>query len=123
MPRTTYSSPHNLFSVPDISSEVNRDQISGWEDIKVALAPHHSHFIAHELISTAIALVNPRGKGVYATDESPDAMDALLVAAAGEGPPPQFTEAENRERRKRWREVVYDAAPSGKWSLSILVKS
>ena len=114
MSRTTYSSPHNLFSVPDISSEVSRDQISGWEGIKVALAPHHSHLVAHELISTAISLVNPRGKGVYATDESPDAMDGLLIAAAGEGPAPQFTEEEKREKRKRWREVVYEAAPSGK---------
>lgn len=113
MTRTTDSLPHNLFSVPDTHPEVSRDQTSGWSDIKVFLDPDLSHIVAHQLIATANALMNPKGKGVYATDEAPYAMDDLLIAAAGGNPEHKLSEDESREKRKRWREVVYEAAPPG----------
>lgn len=36
------------------------------------LYPFHKRERAEELIATANALVNPRGKGIYATDETPE---------------------------------------------------
>ena len=39
------------------------------------LYPHHSPAIAKSLIETAQALVNPRGKGIYATDETINAIE------------------------------------------------
>ncbi|KAF9485845.1 aldolase [Pholiota conissans] len=114
MSETIYSTPHNLFCAPDIHPEINQDQISGHGDIKVFLAPFHSHYDAHELIATATALVNPHGKGIYATDEAPDVIDTLLVGAGeyGSVPPKSFSEEELEERRKKWRQAVYEAAPS-----------
>ncbi|KAF8967053.1 hypothetical protein BDZ97DRAFT_1938262 [Flammula alnicola] len=112
MSKTTFSTPHNLFSVPDISPETTRDSLSGHGNVKVLLYPYHSPFDAHELISIASALVNSRGKGIYATDESPDAMAGVFEAAMEDGVKQQFTDEENRERRKKWREVAYSAVPS-----------
>ena len=78
------------------------------------LYPFHPPEIARDLISTAQALVNPRGVGIYATDESPDAIEARLVAALGEeGAGKQWSEEEKRERRRRWRECLYEALPTG----------
>jgi len=116
MAQTAYTLPHNLFSVPDISPERGEDAVSGHGNVPVFIHPYHSEFDAHELIAIASALVSPRGKGIYATDESPDAMVELLNAASGEDPKvvaKQFTEEQNKERRKKWRESVYNAAPSG----------
>ncbi|KAF9561358.1 aldolase [Agrocybe pediades] len=115
MTQTAYTLPHNLFSVPDISPEHGRDAVSGHGNIPVYVHSYHSEFDAHELIAVATALVSPRGKGIYATDESPDAMIDLLNAATGEDPKvfeKRFTEEQNKERRKKWRESVYKAAPS-----------
>lgn len=39
------------------------------------LYPFHKAKRAEELIATANALVNPRGKGIYATDETPEGED------------------------------------------------
>lgn len=61
---------------------------------------------------TAQALVNHRGKGIYATDESPD-----VIQAAFDGDKVDkrvWTEAENKERRKNWRKCAYNAISSGK---------
>ncbi|KDR82673.1 hypothetical protein GALMADRAFT_238152 [Galerina marginata CBS 339.88] len=107
---TVYSLPHNIFSVPDIKPEVNRDAVSGHGNVQVFLSPYHSPFEAHELIAVANALVNPRGKGVYATDEAPDAMVDLLNSTMEDGTKKHFTDAENRERRLKWRESMYNAA-------------
>lgn len=119
---TAYSLPHNLFSVPDIHPEVNRDAISGHGNIQVFLYPFHSPFEAHELIAVANALVNSRGKGVYATDESPDAMDVLLNAVTPDGLKKHLTGAENTERRKKWKESMYNAVPSGNVQYNATVK-
>ena len=78
------------------------------------LYPHHGLEIAQELISTAHALVNPKGVGIYATDETPEGIEARLIAAHGEqGETKSWTEQERRERRRRWRECLYESLPSG----------
>ncbi|KAG0701398.1 fructose-bisphosphate aldolase [Suillus ampliporus] len=77
------------------------------------LYPHHSTAVAKSLIQTAQALVNPRGKGIYATDETIDGMEARLVAADGEeGESKVYTDAQKRERRRRWRECLYESLPT-----------
>lgn len=87
---------------------------SGGADPVSFLYPHHSASVAKILISTAQALVNPRGKGIYATDETPEGIEARLVAAAGEdGKGKVWTEAEKKERRRRWRECLYESLPTG----------
>ncbi|TDL18153.1 aldolase [Rickenella mellea] len=77
------------------------------------LYPHHSPEIATQLISTANSLVHPRGRGIYATDETPEAIETRLVAAANGGDDGKdvktFSEEEKRERRKRWRECLYES--------------
>lgn len=79
------------------------------------LYPHHSPDVAQELIDTARALVYPRGVGIYATDETPDGIEARLHAAAGEeGKEKAWTEEEKRERRKKWRACLYESLPTGK---------
>jgi hypothetical protein len=80
------------------------------------LYPHHSLSIAKELIDTAYALVHPRGKGIYATDETPEGIEARLVAAAAVSGQADkiWTDEEKRERRRRWRTCLYESIPSGK---------
>lgn len=78
------------------------------------LYPHHSPDVAASLIATAQALVNPRGRGIYATDETPKGIEARLIAAHGEeGEAQTWTEEEKRDRRKRWRECLYESLPTG----------
>ncbi|KAH7921778.1 aldolase [Leucogyrophana mollusca] len=75
------------------------------------LYPHHPAHVARELVATAQALVHPRGKGIYATDETPEGIEARLLAAstaAGK----VFSDAEKRERRRRWRECLYESLPT-----------
>lgn len=43
------------------------------------LYPYHKVKRAQELIATANALVSPRGKGIYATDETPEGESARRV--------------------------------------------
>jgi len=77
------------------------------------LYPHHSPAVATSLIATAQALVNPRGKGIYATDETIDGIEARLLAAEGlEGKSKVYTDQQNRERRRRWRECLYESLPT-----------
>lgn len=100
------STPHNLFSVPDLSSETNRDALSGQGAAsRVSLRSYHSPFEAHELIAVANALVNAGGKGIYATDV---AMEDTTEW--------HFDGEENRELRGwKWKEAAYTAMPSGKY--------
>lgn len=78
------------------------------------LYPHHSPAVAASLIATAEALVNPRGKGIYATDETIEGIEARLLAAEGiEGKSKAYSDAQNRERRRRWRECLYESLPTG----------
>lgn len=78
------------------------------------LYPHHSPEVARELIATAQALVHPRGVGIYATDETPDGIEARLAAAHGEERAgKEWTEEEKKERRRRWRECLYESLPTG----------
>ncbi|KAF5382762.1 hypothetical protein D9615_002798 [Tricholomella constricta] len=107
-PLTTSSFPTNLFSTPDLHS---RSQIEGKAD--VFLRPNHSSAVASKLIETARELVYPRGKGIYATDETPEAIAVVLHDAADEDvKQKQWTEDEERDRRRRWREAAYNAIPS-----------
>ncbi|KAG8214556.1 fructose-bisphosphate aldolase [Butyriboletus roseoflavus] len=77
------------------------------------LYPHHSPAVAASLIATAEALVNPRGKGIYATDETIEGIEARLLAAEGiEGKSKVYSDAQNRERRRRWRECLYESLPT-----------
>lgn len=77
------------------------------------LYPHHSPVVAEDLVKTAQSLVNPRGKGIYATDETPEDIEARLVAAHGEeGKGKSYTSEEWRERRRRWRECLYETLPT-----------
>ena len=81
------------------------------------LYPHHPSKLAGELIAIANSLVRPRGRGIYATDETPEGIEARLEAAygsEGQGEPRKWTEDEKRERRKRWRECLYQSLPAGK---------
>lgn len=78
------------------------------------LYPYHSPAVAKSLILTAQALVNPRGKGIYATDETPEGIEARLIAAHGdEGKGKTWTEEDKKDRRRRWRECLYESLPSG----------
>jgi len=64
-------------------------------------------------MTTALALVNPRGKGIYASDESPYVMTAILNTVKYDGEKKQtFSPEEDKERRKKWREFAYDAIQS-----------
>ncbi|KAG6840800.1 hypothetical protein C0991_004272 [Blastosporella zonata] len=106
-PVTNYSEPENLFAMPDLSTEVDHKP----HDVFVQL--FHSKAVAEELITTARALVYPRGKGVYATDETPDAIASVLHAAAGgTGNPVLGTDGEEKEKRRKWREAAYNAISS-----------
>ncbi|KAK1226279.1 hypothetical protein PQX77_010752 [Marasmius sp. AFHP31] len=98
----TFSSPSNLFSITDDAPEINSANINTF------IAPHHNPSVAKELIETAQALVNPRGRGIYATDESPDVIEAAFVAA---GQAQSSSEEDMLQRRKSWREAVYSAVP------------
>lgn len=83
-------------------------------DREAYLYPHHDATVAHSLIVTAHALVTPPGVGIYATDEMPEGIEARLTAATGEdGAGKAYTEAEKRERRRRWRECLYESLPTG----------
>ena len=80
------------------------------------LYPHHDPQVARELIAVANSLVRPRGRGIYATDETPEGIEARLEAAfgtEGQSEPKKWTEDEKRERRKRWRECLYQSLPTG----------
>ena len=82
------------------------------------LYPHHSAADAAELITTAQDLVYPRGVGIYATDETPEGIEARLIDAHGEdGKLLNLTEEEKRERRRRWRECLYESIPRGEQSM------
>ncbi|KAF9221642.1 aldolase [Gyrodon lividus] len=76
------------------------------------LYPHHSATVAKSLIATAQALVNPRGRGIYATDETIDGIEARLVAAEGVEDSKVYTDAQKRDRRRRWRECLYESLPT-----------
>lgn len=83
------------------------------------LYSHHSSAVAEDLVKTAQELVNPRGKGIYATDETPEGIEARLVAAHGEeGKGKSYTRDEWKERRRRWRECLYESLPTGMRSSS-----
>jgi fructose-bisphosphate aldolase class I len=104
----TNSPPYDLFSTPDLSSDQP-------PRLDVLIYPRQSPSVARELIETARALVNPRGKGIYATDETPDAIEAALRGASvGAEKDKQWSAEENRDRRKRWRESAYESLSNGK---------
>ncbi|EIW80996.1 aldolase [Coniophora puteana RWD-64-598 SS2] len=82
-------------------------------DPNAYLYPHHTTANAKALIETAQALVNPRGKGIYATDETPEGIEARLIAALGaDAAGKTFSDAEKRDRRRRWRECLYESLPT-----------
>jgi len=86
-------------------------------DANAYLYPHHSPAVAKSLIETAQALVNPRGKGIYATDETIDGIETRLGAAQGIVGK-LYTDAEKRERRRRFRQCLYESLPAS-WVFSL----
>ncbi|KAG5341559.1 hypothetical protein C0989_009476 [Termitomyces sp. Mn162] len=116
-PITNYSDPSNLFAMPDLSTEVDH------KPHDVLVYPFHSPAVANDLIATARALVYPRGKGIYATDETPDLIAAVLHAAAGEtGKPKVGTDEGEKEKRRQWREAAYNAI-SGDYISGVILYS
>ncbi|KAJ8453524.1 hypothetical protein ONZ45_g19684 [Pleurotus djamor] len=65
------------------------------------------------LVEIARRLVTPRGKGIYATDEDPSVIEARLIAAGGAAVQndKDRSDEEKRERRRRWRECLYETIP------------
>ncbi|KAJ3754417.1 fructose-bisphosphate aldolase [Lentinula raphanica] len=106
----TFSSPKNLFAPSDNAL----DQPDTVPDLDTFLESHLSPSVAKELITTAQALVGPRGRGIYATDESPEAMDALLRAEVEDSDekPKTYGDDDRRERRKEWKKDAYDVLSS-----------
>ena len=105
------STSHNLFVIPD---RVNTGSRQG--DNQLFIHEYHSVAGAQELMTTALALVNPRGKGIYASDESPDVMTAILNTVKDDGNEEQtFSAEEDKEKRKKWKEFAYDAIQSGQY--------
>jgi len=102
----TFSTPNNLFSVTDHPRE------PGNNELDTLLLPHHSVSVAKELTSIAHDLVSPRGKGIYATDESPDVVEGMLVAASLNGQD-NFSDQEKKDRRRKWREAAYSSLTNG----------
>ncbi|KAG6897758.1 hypothetical protein C0992_011427 [Termitomyces sp. T32_za158] len=99
--------------MPDLSTEIDH------KPRDVLVHPFHSPAVANDLIATARALVHPRGKGIYATDETPDAIAAVLHGAAGgTGKPKLETDEEAKEKRRQWREAAYNAISSGEYYIS-----
>lgn len=80
-------------------------------DLYSYLYPHHPPPVAKLLIETAQALVNPRGKGIYATDETIDAIESRLASAEGIVGK-LYTAAEKRDRRRRFRQCLYESLPT-----------
>lgn len=100
----TTSRYRSLSTTPDPSLDKERSP----------LYPHHPLTLARSLIATANAIVNPRGKGIYATDETPDVIEARLCAAEGKnGDGKERSEDEKRERRWKWRADLYESLPVG----------
>ena len=79
------------------------------------LYPYHSIQDSLSLIEIANTLVNPRGKGIYATDEAPEGIDERLAAAEElEGKTGKvWSVDERRDRRKQWRVCLYGDMPTG----------
>lgn len=89
-------------------------QIGNNAGVTSYLYPHHSPVVAKQLIETAQALVYPRGVGIYATDETPEGIEARLSAAADvKSEVEPLTEEEKKERRKNWRACLYGSLPTG----------
>lgn len=103
------SAPTNLFYTPDLASKYT----------DVFLYPYHSPSVARELIDTAHALVNPRGKGIYATDEAPEVIAAMLDANKGQ----KKSEEELNDQRKRWRVGSYESISNGQSILALPILS
>ncbi|KAI6110972.1 fructose-bisphosphate aldolase [Pisolithus croceorrhizus] len=80
-------------------------------DLNSYLYPHHPPAVAKSLIQTAQALVNPRGKGIYATDETTDDIESRLASAEGIVGK-LYTYAEKRDRRRRFRQCLYESLPT-----------
>ncbi|KAF8798800.1 aldolase [Phlegmacium glaucopus] len=110
---------HNLFSVPGRgNSESLSSSRQGSNQLFVN--EYHSAVDAQELMATALALVNPRGKGIYASDESPDVMTAILNTVVADGSEKQVNEEENKARRRKWKAFAFNAISSGYVSGAIL---
>ncbi|TIC44241.1 fructose bisphosphate aldolase [Wallemia mellicola] len=62
-----------------------------------------------ELKHTAHALVQ-QGKGIYATDETTEAISARLAAA--EGVEKNYSDDEQKQRRYEWRKCLYETLPT-----------
>ncbi|TIA70386.1 hypothetical protein E3P92_02819 [Wallemia ichthyophaga] len=71
-----------------------------------------------QLKNTATALVE-HGKGIYATDETTEAISARLAAAEGPNSK-QYNPDEEKQRRYEWRKCLYESLPTDHISGCIL---
>ncbi|KAL4063297.1 fructose-bisphosphate aldolase [Scleroderma yunnanense] len=105
MSSSAKNAPSNTFT-PTVSTNTRSDA-----DANAYLYPHHPPAVAKSLIDTAQALVHPRGKGIYATDETTDGIETRLAAAEGIVGK-LYSDAEKRERRRRFRQCLYESLPT-----------
>lgn len=104
---SSFDLTHNLFATPDQPSDSPAD-------LMIFLDPSYSPSLAQDLISIAQSLVNPRGRGIYATDESPDVIHAAFAGASDQKGEEMFrADEESKEKRRRWRRLSYEAVSSG----------
>lgn len=111
------SLPENLFSVPDLVSEV------GTHD--VFLYPHHSPAVARELMEITRKLVDLRGRGTYEADEAVDVVHGMFfqasVSAGAKGELVRKDGEDDAARRRRWREFSCSSVSSGEHAYYPLV--
>jgi hypothetical protein len=108
--------PENLFSVPDLVSEV------GTHD--VFLHPHHSPAVARGLMEIARKLVGHRGRGTYEAGEAADAVHGMFiqasVSAGAKGEVVRKDGEDDTARRRRWREFSCSSVSSGEHAFYFL---
>ncbi|KAI6147098.1 hypothetical protein BKA82DRAFT_4149545 [Pisolithus tinctorius] len=100
----------NMMATPGYTSTLPGTQVTSGSETSY-LYPYHPPAVAKSLIKLAQALVNPRGKGIYATDETIDSIESRLASAEGIVGK-LYTDAEKRERRRRFRQCLYESLPT-----------
>lgn len=99
-----------MMDTPGYTSTLPGTQVTSGSETSY-LYPYHPPAVAKSLIEIAQALVNPRGKGIYATDETIDSIESRLASAEGIVGK-LYTDAEKRERRRRFRQCLYESLPT-----------
>lgn len=107
------SQPTSLFQTEPQSPSFARRQVAKGAEIGCFLQSHHSSTVAQELIKTAKTLVGPRGRGIYATDESPWTIHETLGIV-------DKPENEKKQMRESWRKAAYENVSNGELNIGNL---